>query len=202
MSELVCYNYDKLGEYINNIAGKYSRNTSIPFEDFSQELWVKALQCLANNITNMAIITKSLVNEATNLSRSNWKLQNKESNIDFTDPVQSEVFVVEKSEKKSSDNYLDVEIIDTLNDLRNISEKAYKYAVAKAYLNGNLDFLEPLYFELYDNLSESNKFVIINNSSKKYTDDIILKVFCELKSGTNSGTARQIKRLVKSVFIG
>lgn len=199
-------NYKELEESIMNIARKYSRNTSIPFEDFMQELWLKIIETSAENL---AIAREILVNRAIDISRANWRDQNRNTNTDFSDPVMSDVIIPDKTEDDnmkedhicSEDDYIGIEIISVLDGLKEESEKAYKYAVAKAYLNGNLIFLKKRFEVLYEELDDSEKTSIDSvQSNYKYTDDIILKVFCKIKSGTNSGSARTIKKLVKETF--
>ena len=194
----IIINFEELQETIENIARKYSRNTSISYEDFCQELWLVVMEKACDNI---ALIKTTLVNKAIDLSRSNWRHQYRNMDTDFTDPivVNDTLPKMSASHETSNDNYLEIEIIDLLNELKEISENAYKYAISKAYLNGNLSFLKTQYNELYKELSYENRNLISSNKNK-YTDDLILKVFCGIKTGTNSGSARTIKRLVKDLF--
>lgn len=205
MSVLVT-NYKELEESIINIARKYSRNTSISFEDFMQELWLKIVQTPTEDLATAKV---TLVNRAIDISRANWRDQYRNTNTDFSDPIVADKTENNENNKSglkedyacSKNDYIEIEIISILDCLKEESEKAYKYAVAKAYLNGNLIFLKEKFKVLYEELDDSEKTSIDSvQSNYKYTDDIILKVFCKIKSGTNSGSARTIKKLVKETF--
>lgn len=189
-------NFNELEEIIKNISRKYSRNTSIPYDDFVQDLWVKALEMTCD----LRFMKKVLVNKAIDISRKNWNSQYRNIDTDFSDSIVTNEIIPDMmaNHKTPDSDFIEIEIIEILSDLKKIDERAYIYAISKGYLNGNLIFLENQFNELFDKLSNEDKKLISNKS--KYTDDIILKVFCKLKTGTNSGTARIIKRIVKDAF--
>lgn len=182
---------EELEESVKNIARKYSRKTTMSSEEMEQELWMWMCIKLPENL---ALANVQLVNRAKTLCYENWKMSC-ENIVDYDDPV-GELYVNENRKVKlSKENFDDVIVKDMI---KNLSGRERKYVVAKAYLSEGFECFEEEFGNMVKDL-DSEKIEVIR-TAKKITDDIILKIFCDVKTGSNSGTARAIKTNLKKAF--
>ncbi len=186
----------KVDEIIKNIARKYSRNTSISYEDFYQDLWVKAMEIDQYDLP-IACITTSLKNQAINISRKNWK-ELKQESLFTTDSTEcQEAFLFNHASKALSHNTeIDETYMAMLKIISELPERERVFVIVKAHFNSNLEDFEDLYNEIISTIPDDRKALLSEyekRGKQEYTDDIILKVFLGIKSGTNSSSARTIK---------
>lgn len=187
---------EELEVSVVNVARKYSRKTTMSFEDMVQELWLCMVE---KDLDNMALANTVLVNKAKDLCRQDWRRYGGINQVDFDDPM-GIVFVEENRTDNGlcEDVYTGIEYDEIINKL---PERERKFAVAKAYLNGGLEHFEKEFNKMYNELSNEEKNMIDSNKGN-YTDDIIIKVFLKIKTGTNSGSARKLKWNLKNLLLG
>lgn len=196
---MVKFDMTKAEEIINNIARKYSRNTSILEEDFRQDLWVKALTL---NTENLAILTTSLVNYAIDLSRKSWKTSNHEYYDHNSYDYDAQDIFLSRASRDYAKNTYDIDgFISKIEAIRSLPEKERRFVVAKAYLNGGIEELRSDYESILLEIPEERLALLSSYDKPTYTDDIVLKVFVGIKTGVNAGSARAVKNNVIAVLL-
>lgn len=199
--------FNEVNELVTKIAGKWSRKCSMEYEDFYQELWVKALEI--DNLENASIplLATSLVNHSKNLLRIVCKDSN---NIHSFTPDVDEEYIetyIETHtiyEAKSSKDSVINEIPDYLSVLESInklSDESRKFAIAKICLNTDDATFRNEFTEMLSQLNDKQKEMLANNKRGYYADNVIFKTFCNIKQGATHARARKIKDELRTVLL-
>ena len=192
-------NAQKIDEIATNIARKYSRNTTIPYEDMYQDLWVKALEIDTDNI---GILITSLKNYAIDLSRKNWRQSNSEScNSSYGTDEYLEIYLFNSSKQTSKNTEEYADYLDLRDKIDRLNERERTFIIAKAYLNGGIEEFATDFKRIYDRVPEDRKQMLHNYNKSNYTDDIIVKVFLGVKTGTNCGSICAMRHNIKTALL-
>ena len=190
MEERKILTVEELEESVKNVARKYSRKTNLSQQDFEQELWLFLCE---KKFDNLALARTCLVNRAKSICFKEWK--NMENLTDFESPL-GELYVNSNSNKMSRNGYDDLILEDLVKDL---PERERKFVIAKAYLIEGFECFEEEFYRMVKEL-DAEKLEMLLNAPKIFSDDTILRVFCGIKTGSNSGTARVLKGNLKKIF--
>lgn len=211
---------DLLQERLVNVAKKYARKAaSIELDDFIQELWVWMCE---KQPEDLAWATVQMENRCKDLLRKDYRVSGGITSMDMKDPLtdvklygpkpsflygadtDSEPY--QKYDPSLSHGCFDspsenAESADNLiRFLDVLGSRERMYVIAKGYLSGNLVCYKDLFKDLLSQVDDERR-EILSNAKKVDSDDTILKVFLNIKTGVNSGSARAVKNNVGRAVI-
>lgn len=216
--------YEQVQRAILMIARKNARGfKGMDFEDLVQELWIHMIEKQPEDIE---LAYKQLKNYCTSLFRKDCHKMGGIETVDMKDPLVEKSLTTRPSglnynvsadakcyqyvdpsfnQANSRDPYDTASSSDNVLELLNhLGVRERKFVVAKGYLYGNIEDYRDEYNQMYSELTDDKKKEL-DDCSKPGSDDIIMKVFLNIKTGTNSGTVRSIKTNIRRAirkFIG
>lgn len=204
--------YKVANDLANMFANKYTEYINMDKEDMASDLMLDLLMKTPNNVNFASSILK---NEADDIYRTKKREMKREIVMDMNSTQMDEgqegventlikygcdsIILEEEGYKDVESNILG--IFEKINEYyksegkEKMGEKIKKLIVAMGYINGGLEVLEPAYRFLLKDLKEENRKMLNEflSNNDKLTFDIVYKVFFDMKSGINSGSAHKIK---------
>lgn len=169
-------------------------------EDLIQDLFVHMIK---ENPSTLQEARWKIKCKLTDIYRSDFRKSEHLSGYDLTREGETSEYSDDDSymiiaDTVRFDPYYEVsndEIIENFkNLLNNCSERCRKYVISKLYLDRDgLDCFSEEFAEIFEGLTEEGKN-IIRNSKRPSSDDTIAKSVLGLKSGTNAGSMRTMKK--------
>lgn len=183
----------ELEKRLQNIAAKYCRKAlNISFEDMCQELWCTVIE---KDLDSIALAQTIMVNKALDVVRNDIKSNAGVFDTDMQDPI-TEIKIQHAGH--FNEMYDEVEIYTIVKEIPTKRER--NFAIATAYLRGGMECFKKAFEIMMEELDENTYQMYqdkVLNDRKDITDDVILRIFCGIKTGSNSGTARFIKNNCK-----
>ena len=201
---------EDLMDSVVNVARKYSRNCAMEQDDMEQDLWEFILP-KKFKVEDLAMARKCLVNRAIDLSRKSWRESNGIVNVDFNGVDQDDTRnsygdMLSYESDVNEDSHIEsgYERVESEEKIRKalscLGDRERKYVVSKAYLCCNLEFLKDDFFKMIEGISDESREILMS-SAKGDSDDAILKIVCGIKTGTNSGSIRSMKTILRKQFM-
>jgi len=179
-------------EEIDKVAYKYAAKTfSLEPEDLIQKILIFLYE---KNPADLALLRRMLKNFIIDQCRANSReaggIFDTDMNDQYEDIRISYSIPNTTPEEQIVGEMTAKDLIDSLGDV------SKSYAVAKAYLSGEVPELYDEFMICLSNLDEDTRIEIMEytkDPNKRITDDYILKKISKVKTGSNSCKARVIK---------
>lgn len=187
--------YEQLEKSVLNTAwGVVKHSSKLEFEDVVNDLWE---WMLIKQPENLALARTQLKNRGLDILRKSIRQSGGICNVDYNDPMG--ILFVEENKTRVFNCNQGFENAVLSDIMKSLGGKERTYVIAKGYLCEDIFEFEEEYNEIFSSLSKEDQERILNYEGK-YTDDIIIKVFLHVKTGTNSGSARTLKANLKKHF--
>ena len=205
--------FDWYSDSVTNISRKYARKVpGLDQEDLEQEIWVHLCQYSDEQLSDIKWAHTFIFNKAIDICRKHGKDNFRYMSTEFDtlsgdgeerEGYEGEMVVFDHAEDDTlydSKQYDSVESEENIRSAINVlPEREKKFAICKAYLSCNMEFLYNDFMDVIKDLSQDAKDKLLDSDNGD-TDDTILKVVLGIKTGTNSGSIRKMKSIMRDKF--
>lgn len=205
--------FEKYSDSVNNISRKYARKVpGMDQEDLSQNIWLHLCQYSDEQLQDSKWVHTMIINKAIDICRKEGKESYRYMSTEFEtlsgdgtdrEEYSGEIVVFDHAEDDTlynSNQYDSVESEENIRSAINVlPERMKKFVICKAYLGCNMEFLYNDFMNIVSDLSQEARNILFN-TDKGDTDDMILKVVLGIKTGTNSGSIRKMKSVMRDSF--
>ena len=205
--------FERYSDSVNNISRKYARKVpGLDQEDLSQIIWEHLCQYSDEQLEDSKWVHTMMINKAIDVCRKEGKNSYIYMSTEFDtlsgdgeerEGYEGEMVVFDHAEDDTlydSKQYDSVESEENIRSAINVlPEREKKFAICKAYLSCNMEFLYSDFMNVISDLSQDAKDMLFSSDNGD-TDDTILKVVLGIKTGTNSGSIRKMKSVMRDKF--
>lgn len=178
--------YEELNPMVTMFASKYAPKAHMDKEDLSQELWIYLYET-PEKFENDHFVAVCLKNRCLDICRKAWSIDNR---TDYSDPEISTANVpapvVEFEERRVMEELLSI-----------LDEREKAFVTACGYI-AKCDYLDKEFEEIFNSLPQDRKDLFQSSdwSRLRGINDIVFKSILGIKTGSNAGSARDIKNSI------